>query len=297
MVSAGDPVTEVDVTTELVRSLLEAQHPDLATLPLEVAASGWDNVMVRIGDHLAARLPRRDVAVILIEHERRSLPELAPRLPLPIPVPVRLGEPGDGYPWPWTITPWLPGRPLLHAPPADPHLTARQLGEFVAALRAPAPTDAPPNPYRGVPLAERTEHVARWADELGEAIDSAAVQACWRDHLALPRWAGPPQWLHGDLHLLNVLADGERVTAVIDFGDVTSGDPATDLFIAWMALPPEARPTFRAAADVDDDTWRRARAWALCMGLAYLSNPSPTNQLRPVGRATVEAVLQEWGRE
>ena len=57
------PVAEVDVSPELVRRLLAAQHPDLAHLPVEVMANGWDNVMCRIGGELAARLPRREAAV------------------------------------------------------------------------------------------------------------------------------------------------------------------------------------------------------------------------------------------
>ena len=95
------PAAELDVDEALVRALLEEQHPDLAGLPLRLVANGWDNVLFRLGDDLVVRLPRRELAVPLVEHEQRWLPELAPRLPLPIPAPVRVGRPGAGYPWPW----------------------------------------------------------------------------------------------------------------------------------------------------------------------------------------------------
>jgi len=85
------PSAEVAVTLDLVRRLVGEQMPDLAGRQLRMLAHGWDNVMVRIGDDLVARLPRRTVAVELLLHEQRWLPELAPRLPLPIPVPVRAG--------------------------------------------------------------------------------------------------------------------------------------------------------------------------------------------------------------
>src|SRR5947199_9685209 len=103
------PAAAVDVDEPLVRSLLREQHPDLAGLPLQVAAFGWDNVVYRLGSELAVRLPRRAVAVPLVEHEQRWLPQLARRLPLPIPAPVRTGAPGRGYPWPWSIGPLRPG--------------------------------------------------------------------------------------------------------------------------------------------------------------------------------------------
>ena len=51
------PAAEVDVSPELVRRLLAAQQPDLAHLPVEVMANGWDNVMCRVGDE-----PRGPVA-------------------------------------------------------------------------------------------------------------------------------------------------------------------------------------------------------------------------------------------
>ncbi len=94
------PAAEVDVSPDLVRRLLAAQHPDLAHLPVEAMANGWDNVMCRVGAGLVARLPRRAVAVSFLTHEQRWLPVIQSRLPLPVPVPVRAGRPGLGYPWP-----------------------------------------------------------------------------------------------------------------------------------------------------------------------------------------------------
>ena len=58
----GRPEAEIDVSVTLVRDLLRAQHPDLAELPITEAASGWDNVIFRLGTEMAVRLPRRAVA-------------------------------------------------------------------------------------------------------------------------------------------------------------------------------------------------------------------------------------------
>ncbi|WIB13809.1 phosphotransferase [Curtobacterium sp. MCPF17_052] len=39
--------------------------------------------------------------------------------------------------------------------------------------------------------------------------------------------AGPPVWVHGDLHPFNLLVEtgprGDHLSAVVDFGDVTAG--------------------------------------------------------------------------
>src|ERR1035438_9419284 len=89
----GMPDAEVAIDADLVRDLLEAQHPDLAGERIVLFAEGWDNLTFRLGTERVVRLPRRGIAGRLIEHEQTWLPRLAARLPLPIPTPLRVGEP------------------------------------------------------------------------------------------------------------------------------------------------------------------------------------------------------------
>ena len=86
------PPPDFHVDAQLAARLVSSQHPDLAG-PLTLAANGWDNVIFRLGDDLAVRLPRRSLAVRLIEHEQRWLPALDARLPVSVPTPVRIGLP------------------------------------------------------------------------------------------------------------------------------------------------------------------------------------------------------------
>lgn len=67
IVAGGIPSAEVDIDERLVRGLLRAQHPDLASLSLRQVATGWDNVTYRLGGFLAslhreppAGFPRND---------------------------------------------------------------------------------------------------------------------------------------------------------------------------------------------------------------------------------------------
>ena len=291
------PAAEVEVSAALVRRLLAAGHPDLAQLPVTVLANGWDNVLCRIGPGLIARLPRRAAAVPLIEHELTWLPVLAPRLPLPVPAPVRAGQPGPGYPWPWSIVPFLPGRAASREPPADPRDAAVSLGRFLAALHAPAPPDAPANPSRGIPLAGRHETVVQNLGAAADRVDRVAVLAAWEAALAVPAWAGPPVWLHGDLHPANILVHQGRLSGVIDFGDITAGDPAADLSVAWMLLPVAQHGAFRAAYTAagqhaaPGSLWDRARGWALVLGLVFLTHSDDNPELLAVGQRTLGAVL------
>jgi len=263
----GRPPADVAIDAALVRALLGAQHPDLAHLPLSDAGGGWDNVIYRIGDDLALRLPRRRIASRLIRTEQRWLPTLAPALPVPVPAPVRTGRPGAGYPYRWSITPWLDGAPADLAPPGEGEGPA--LAAFLRALHRPAPLTAPFNPYRGVALTRRAKAFEARLESLrprGFELP-ADMRALWKAALAA-RIDAPRRWTHGDLHGRNVLTRDGRLAAVIDWGDMAAGDPAVDLAAVWMLLPGRAeRAAAMAAYPASAATWARARGWALLMAI------------------------------
>ncbi|MDK8173192.1 aminoglycoside phosphotransferase family protein [Curtobacterium citreum] len=289
------PPAEHDVDVALVAALLRDQHPDLADLPLRVAANGWDNVLVRAGDDLAVRLPRRAAAAVLVEHEQRWLPDLAALVAdvVPVPAPVRTGSPALGYPWSWSVVPWFAGTPA--GPVAQGERVARALAAFVQRLHVPAPADAPVNPVRAVPLATRDAAVRARLDGPG-VPRAAALGEAWRTAVDAPAHHGPPVWVHGDLHPFNLLvtddADGaRRLAAVVDFGDVTAGDPAVDLATRWLTLDREARRTFTTAVAADDATWTRARGWAVAIASALAT--SDEHAFRTVAARAIDAVLDD----
>jgi len=263
------PVAEIEIDSELVGRLLREQHPDLADLPLRLVANGWDNVIFRLGVEWCVRLPRRAVAVPLIVNEQRWLPRLAERLPAAVPAPVRMGRPGAGYPWPWSVCRWVDGEIASRVPVARRNAVAGELADFMTALHVPAPDDAPVNLVRGVPLAVRDEQITERLTS-GKLAREDELRRLWDRLKAVPPWRGDPVWLHGDPHPANLVLRGEPagLAAVLDFGDLTAGDPATDLAAAWLVFDAAGRAAFRARVDADDDTWLRARAWALAIGTA-----------------------------
>jgi aminoglycoside phosphotransferase (APT) family kinase protein len=114
----------------------------------------------------------------------------------------------------------------------------------------------------------------------------------WAAALRLPPWAGPPVWTHGDLLPTNLLADGGRLAAVLDFGCAGVGDPACDLMPAWTLFDAASRDVFRAALDFDDATWERGRAWAFAMGIgAWHYYPVTNPSFASLGRETVNRTL------
>jgi len=295
---ARPPDAEVEISITLVRRLLADEDETLASLPLHHVGFGWDNEVFRLGDELAVRLPRRASAAALVVNEQRWLPDIDERITVPIPAPVVSGRPAHGYPWHWSVVPWISGDPMASAATTTDEVIT-QLAQFLLELHEPAPSDAPENSVRGIPLRHRSESTLRFLDELQlpEAVDSH-TRLLWEKACEIPYWPNQPQWLHGDLHPLNILEMDGQLTGVIDFGDVTAGDPATDLAVAWM-LPGEGHPDALRAAlgdTVDDDTWARARGWALSLGVTFSHFGDSDSGLREIGDRTLACILHDTPR-
>lgn len=292
------PPAEFETSPELLRQLLAEQRPDLAKAPIVLVDEGWDNAVYQVGPRVAARLPRREAGVPLLAREQQWLPLLASRLPLPVPAPVYVGRPGAGYPWAWSLVPWFEGTPALVEPPSDPESAARALGGFLRALHQTAPFGAPSSPLRGGPLSGRTSVLERVLTAVAGDVDEWGVWALWDEMLALPRWGGRPVWLHGDLHPGNLIGHKGRLSAVIDFGDLCAGDPATDLAVGWMLFDARTRTRFFRVATAesgagDPNLLNRARGWALALGLVVLAHADDDEAMRTMARRTVAAALAE----
>jgi aminoglycoside phosphotransferase (APT) family kinase protein len=317
------PAADVHIDLDLVRRLLESQAPHLASLPLRVAAEGWDNVMVRAGEELVVRLPRRKIAAEMFSNEVTWAPLLAPGLPLPIPVPRFVGSPGGGYPYTWAVSNWLPGSTADAFTAGERDAYAPQLARFLAAFHRPAssvvpmpdgvgspdavpspsapgqaagdvPTALPVNPVRGVPVAARSQV---WWERLVESQPLlapgvfTALEHMIRVAEDAAEWDREPVWVHGDPHLLNVLAEADtatsgtgngreraaRLTGVVDLGDVTVGDPASDLAEAMRHFTRQGQAAFKSVYDAeagysDQALWDRADGWSVNLLLVSLTH-------------------------
>ncbi|MGX1592091.1 aminoglycoside phosphotransferase family protein [Glutamicibacter sp. NPDC055491] len=291
----GMPPAEVEIDAELVRHLLVSQAPHWANQDIAYLATGWDNEVYRLGAELVVRLPRRELGEAIGLKERRWLPQLAAETGLPIAMPVFVGRPAPQYPFTFSICPYVPGRSAATVDRRRRDGYAGEFAQYLYRLHQPAGAAAPSSEFRGVGLAALDAKTCGQIAALDSPLRGPA-QALWSHALSAAPHDKASLWLHGDPHPHNTVITEQhgrcQLAALIDFGDLCAGDPASDLGMLWMHFSAEATASaFEGyGAQPGSDLWQRSRGWALryAMLAATLTEEDPLGR---IGRQTLRLLL------
>jgi aminoglycoside phosphotransferase (APT) family kinase protein len=226
---------------------LRRHAPELADLPLQELGRGLDNTAFAAGELVLRVADGPDV-----RREAGLLELLAPRLPLAVPVPVFAD--GDAGVLGLRL---LPGRPLLGRTPAPG--TGAVLGRFLRDLHA---TD--PDAVRAFVDVEDAEP-AEWLVDLDGPTELLRVVRS-----SVPRPSPLRVVAHGDLGAEHLLAEGTRVTGVIDWSDCAVTDPALDLARLYRDFGPAFLAETLQAYGGLPDAGPRIEFFARCAALEDL---------------------------
>lgn len=264
---------------------MREQAPDHLHLEPVFAEEGWDNVVFRMGDTLAARIPRRQIGADLLRAEQDWLDHAAAHLEVDVPRHVFKGQPTEVYPWGWSIVAWVEGQ----AADVEP-LRQDQAGPLASQLRLlhrPAPKGAPFNPFRSTSLRARADEMFGRLDRIG----LSELAPVWQRAISVPA-PDVHLWIHGDLHPGNVVVRDGQLAGIIDWGDLCHGDPAGDLAAGYYFFDREpAGRTFFEVYGATPEEQARAAGWAIAVTTAILEADDPRHV--PSARRIAERLAAE----
>lgn len=288
------PKAEIDITTELVQKLIDTQFPEYSTFKISFLNAGFDNENYRLGENYMVRLPRRKVAMPLLLNEINWLPELEKRLPIPVSAPVKVGKPDENFPWIWAIIPWYEGEIAANQTLAEEE--ASRLADFLKRLHQKNPTNAPVNPHRGIPLMQKNELVLSYFEKLKTTTNliTPKIEFLWQQAVNEP-FPQDSYLIHGDLHPCNVVVNVQKISAIIDWGDLTEGDVASDLACLWMLFDSKlARQNALQRYGADDSLIKRSMGWAVFFAVIFLGIDEATSPVyQKIGAFIVKNLMED----
>ena len=281
VVMPATPLDEADFTNRLATALGTDVEP-VSTLTGGASSLTYWTTVVDTGDKVVAKVcppglaPTRNRDMLRQARAQRALQGS------PVPAPAVLAEDAGAPPEvpPFFVMPLEPGEcvELAYLPPEQQRpaeqVRSRQL-EVARLMGALHTLDVASLGLDDEPVTTLAQEAQRWTDSLDacdEDLRAGSEDVGARLQATLPATIDA-RLLHGDFRTGNVLAEGERVTSIIDWEIWSIGDPRVDL--AWFLLfveddrreSPPGTPSVdelldlyqsSSGADVADLDWFRA---------------------------------------
>ncbi|EEL64513.1 aminoglycoside phosphotransferase family protein [Bacillus cereus] len=289
------------INVSLVEKLIQEQFPEWAHLEVKpVKFSGHDNRTFHLGYEMSVRLPSDVAYAPQVEKENSWLPILSKGLSLPISTPLAKGNPSEAYPLPWSINKWIEGETVTKQNVRDLNEFAADLGSFLVELQSINASNGPlagtHNFYRGGLISVYDEEARVAIENNKDVFDEALLKHLWNVALS-STWDRKPVWVHGDVAPGNLLVKEGKLCAVIDFGILGVGDPACDAAMAWTFFDKNSRNVFKEVLRMNEETWNRARGWALWKALiTYDTNRDSNEKVAEESYRIIQVIVDDYER-
>ncbi|MGE7852216.1 aminoglycoside phosphotransferase family protein [Bacillus paramycoides] len=287
------------INVSLVEKLIQEQFPEWEHLEIKpVKFSGHDNRTFHLGKQMSVRLPSDAAYVPQVEKENKWLPILSKEITLPISSPIAKGNPSAEYPWPWSINKWIEGETVTKENVHNLNEFATDLGSFLVELQSIDASNGPKagahNFYRGGLISVYDEEARVAIENNKDVFDETLLKHLW-DLALRSTWERTSVWVHGDIATGNLLIKDGKLCAVIDFGILGVGDPACDAAMAWTFFDKNSRNVFKEVLCMDEETWNRARGWALWKALiTYDANRDSNEKVAEETYRVIQVIVDDY---
>jgi aminoglycoside phosphotransferase (APT) family kinase protein len=265
---------ELEVTPALAAKLIAEQFPWLVPVMCAPLGIGWDNVALLVNDAYVFRFPRRQLGADLNAAEFKLMPAIAPLLPVRVSAATFVGAATAKFKWSFGGYGMIPGHTACRANLTEAQRIdlAKPLARFLRALHDidinfARANGAGPDPLGRFDFPRRINQAREQLAYVREhqLFDNVDALVAIIDSTPTDFRARADVLVHGDLYARHLIVDDAgKLTGIIDWGDVHLGDPAVDIAIALLVLPPNARVLFqRDYGEIRDLTWRMARFHAI----------------------------------
>lgn len=228
------------IDVDVYMTLIQRNFPQVAVQIALPITRGWDSFVLEVNGELIFRFPMREDAVEYLQRELSLLLVLEQALSTLIPHFDYIGQGDANYPYMF-----VGYRKLCGVALEDESITPKQLvalapalANFLSELHSfPVVQAIQAGVQEHTPAQWRERYQERYTDlqervfPLLDAELRAKSERLWEDFL--DDWASftfQPVLIHCDLACEHIFCDLERgfLSGVIDWGDVTIGDPALD---------------------------------------------------------------------
>lgn len=265
----------ISVSTDLARTLIEGQFPQICLKKITFLGEGWDNKAFLINDEIIFRFPRRAYGVECLENELKLLPFLVQKqLNLTIPNPIFIGNPSESYPYVFAGYPKVEGHTgcSQNYSNEDRIKNIPILASFLRHLHAIPIEEAKRfgahlDNRDALDVSKKTPVVIENLKKLEEIglLSKIDIFITYLSQIQSIQYTELLSLVQGDFYPRHIiLNDLNEITGVIDWGDMALYHPAIDLAIAYTFLPVASHPRFEQEyGPINENTWQLARFRAL----------------------------------
>ena len=293
---------DINITDAFARNIIERQFHELSPINITLIGEGWDNKVFLVNNQFVFRFPHRKIAAKLIERENAVLGYLQDIVNLEIPNPVYVGKPKENYPYHFHGYQMIKGKSGCHA-----HLSmdsrsesVLKIAEFLKQLHYINETEA-----RAIgaedQFFDRTNsssiiyELKKRVEKINRRNIASINLTTFNEEITIAAAVNLPKkrvLVHGDLYCRHLMFDNNKLTGIIDWGDIGINSPAVDLSVVFSFYSSGCyKEFFDIYGDIDSQTFAYARFLGLYSALTVLLYGHDVDDIHLVSEAT-DAIIR-----